>query len=77
MAFCYGLFNLCIVGVRVCSQSEWVSKKGCSLSLVLFIFFMDRISRCSQVVEGLKFSDIQILYLLFADDGGPFDLIVQ
>ncbi|KAK3561507.1 hypothetical protein QTP86_006177 [Hemibagrus guttatus] len=43
-------------------------QQGCPLSLVLFITFMDRISRCSQGLEGVQFGDHRILCLLFADD---------
>ena len=42
--------------------------QGCPLSPVLFIIFMDRISRCSQVAEGVKFIGLWIPSLLFADD---------
>ena len=43
-------------------------RQGCPLSPVLFIIFMDRISRRSQVVEGVRFGDLRIASLLFADD---------
>ncbi|KAK3537395.1 hypothetical protein QTP70_008853 [Hemibagrus guttatus] len=43
-------------------------RQGCPLSLVLFIVFMDRISRCSQGLEGVRFGDHRISLLLFADD---------
>ena len=35
---------------------------------ILFIIFMDRISRHSQDVEGVRFGDLRIGSLLFADD---------
>ncbi|MDF4405451.1 reverse transcriptase domain-containing protein, partial [Vibrio parahaemolyticus] len=38
------------------------------LQRVLFITFMDRISRRSRVVEGVRFGDGRISSLLFADD---------
>ena len=41
---------------------------GCPLSPILFIIFMDRISRHSQGVEGVRFGDLRIGSLLFADD---------
>ncbi|KAK3518550.1 hypothetical protein QTP70_001608 [Hemibagrus guttatus] len=43
-------------------------RQGCPLSPVLFIVFMDRISRCSQGLEGVRFGDHRISSLLFADD---------
>uniref|UniRef100_A0A672FD98 Reverse transcriptase domain-containing protein n=1 Tax=Salarias fasciatus TaxID=181472 RepID=A0A672FD98_SALFA len=43
-------------------------RQGCPLSPVLFIIFMDRISRCSQGPEGVRFGDHRISSLLFADD---------
>ncbi|TWW77032.1 R2DM Retrovirus-related Pol polyprotein from type II retrotransposable element [Takifugu flavidus] len=43
-------------------------RQGCPLSPILFITFMDRISRCSHGVEGVWFGDLRIESLLFADD---------
>ncbi|KAK3517264.1 hypothetical protein QTP70_001756 [Hemibagrus guttatus] len=43
-------------------------RQGCSLSPVLFIVFMDRISRCSQGLEGVRFGDYRISLLISADD---------
>lgn len=43
-------------------------RQGCPLSTVLFIIFMDRISRRSQGPEGVRFGDHRISSLLFADD---------
>ncbi|TWW76600.1 hypothetical protein D4764_13G0012620 [Takifugu flavidus] len=43
-------------------------RQGCTLSPVLFITFMDRISRCSRGVEGVEFGGRKISSLLFADD---------
>ncbi|XP_048857101.1 uncharacterized protein LOC125724452 [Brienomyrus brachyistius] len=43
-------------------------RQGCPLSPILFIVFMDRISRRSQGVEGVRFGDLRIRSLLFADD---------
>uniref|UniRef100_A0A8C6KZ86 Reverse transcriptase domain-containing protein n=1 Tax=Nothobranchius furzeri TaxID=105023 RepID=A0A8C6KZ86_NOTFU len=42
--------------------------QGCPLSPILFITFMDRISRRSQGVEGIRFGGLRIRFLLFADD---------
>ncbi|KAK3512120.1 hypothetical protein QTP70_031238 [Hemibagrus guttatus] len=42
--------------------------EGCPLSPVLFIVFMDRISRRSQGLEGVRFGDHRISSLIFADD---------
>ena len=43
-------------------------RQGCPLSPILFITFMDRISRCSRGVEGIRFGGLRIGSLLFADD---------
>ena len=43
-------------------------RQGCPLSPVLFIIFMDRISRRSQGPESVRFGDHTISSLLFADD---------
>ena len=43
-------------------------RQGCPLSPILFIIFMDRISRHSQGVKGVRFGDLRIGSLLFADD---------
>uniref|UniRef100_A0A8C6KH39 Reverse transcriptase domain-containing protein n=1 Tax=Nothobranchius furzeri TaxID=105023 RepID=A0A8C6KH39_NOTFU len=43
-------------------------RQGCPLSPVLFITFMDRISRCSRGVECVEFVGRRISSLLFADD---------
>ncbi|KAK3526552.1 hypothetical protein QTP70_030692 [Hemibagrus guttatus] len=43
-------------------------RQGCPLSPVLFIVFMDRISRRSQGLEGVRFGDHSISSLIFADD---------
>ena len=43
-------------------------RQGCPLSPILFIIFMDRISRRSQGVEGFQFGNLRIGSLLFADD---------
>ncbi|KAK3527908.1 hypothetical protein QTP86_011240 [Hemibagrus guttatus] len=43
-------------------------RQGCPLSPVLFIVFMDRISRRSQRLEGVRFGDHRISSLIFADD---------
>uniref|UniRef100_A0A8C6KZX9 Reverse transcriptase domain-containing protein n=1 Tax=Nothobranchius furzeri TaxID=105023 RepID=A0A8C6KZX9_NOTFU len=42
--------------------------QGCPLSPILFITFRDRISRCSQGVEGIRFGGLRIRSLFFADD---------
>ena len=42
--------------------------KGCPLSLFLFVIFMDRISRRCQGEESVRFGDLKIASLLFADD---------
>ena len=70
----FGLFAPCMTGFRV-----WYSKsdlfpvrvglrQGCPLSLILFITLMDRISRRSHGVEGVRFWQLRIGSLLFVDD---------
>ena len=43
-------------------------RQGCPLSPILFITFMNRISRRSQGVEGICLGGLRIASLLFADD---------
>ena len=60
---------VCIAGNKSDSFPVRVGlRQGCPLSPILFIIFMDRISRCSQGVEGFRFGDLRIASLLFADD---------
>uniref|UniRef100_A0A8C6LI62 Reverse transcriptase domain-containing protein n=1 Tax=Nothobranchius furzeri TaxID=105023 RepID=A0A8C6LI62_NOTFU len=57
---------VCIAGSKLGSFPVRVGlRQGCPLSLILF---MDRISRRSQGVEGIRFGGQRIRYLLFADD---------
>ena len=42
-------------------------RQGCPLSPLMFLTFMDIISRHSQVIEGVRFRDLRIGALLFAD----------
>uniref|UniRef100_A0A671UC54 ribonuclease H n=1 Tax=Sparus aurata TaxID=8175 RepID=A0A671UC54_SPAAU len=42
--------------------------QGCALSPILFVIYMDRISRRSRGMEGLQVGDLKIASLLFADD---------
>ncbi|KAK3520909.1 hypothetical protein QTP86_002418, partial [Hemibagrus guttatus] len=42
-------------------------RQGCPLSPVLFIVFMDRISRRSQGLDGVRFGDHRFSSLIFAD----------
>ncbi|KAI3372038.1 hypothetical protein L3Q82_006701 [Scortum barcoo] len=53
---------------QTCSQCMLDSGRACPLSPVLFIIFMDRISRRSQGPEGVRFGNHRISSLLFADD---------
>ena len=43
-------------------------RQGCTFSPILFVIFMDRISRRSRGEEGLQFGVLRISSLLFADD---------
>ncbi len=53
--------NMFSVGVSPC--------QGCPLNPpILFVIFMDRISRRSQGEESVWFGDLRIVNLLFADD---------
>ena len=54
------IMNLFQVGVDL--------RQGCALSPILFVIYMDRISRHSHGVEGLQVGDLKIASLLFADD---------
>ncbi|KAI3359494.1 hypothetical protein L3Q82_013900 [Scortum barcoo] len=59
----------CIAGSKSDLFSVHVGlRQGCPLSPVLFIIFMDRISRRSQGPEGVRFGNHRISSLLFADD---------
>ena len=40
-------------------------RQGCPLTPILFITFMNRISRCSCSAEGVRFGDFRIWSLLF------------
>ena len=42
--------------------------QGCTLPPILFVIFMDRISRHNHGGEGLQFGGLRIASLLFADD---------
>ncbi|KAK5873269.1 hypothetical protein PBY51_018325 [Eleginops maclovinus] len=46
-------------------------RQGCALSPILFVIFMDRISRRSRGGRGLQFGGLRIAPLLFADDVVP------
>lgn len=78
MASCYGPFNLRIGGARALFALPPLSQTSLQLDLdcvmaapVLFIIYMDnhtdRISRYSQVAEGVRFSGLKSPSMLFAD----------
>ena len=64
------LYDRCQSLVRITGNKSdlFPVRVGCPLSPILFIIFMDRISRHSQGVEGVRFGDLRIWSLLFADD---------
>ena len=67
------LYDRCQSLVRIAGKTDLFPvrvglRQGCPLSQILFIIFMDRISRRSQCVEGVRFGDLRIGSLLFADD---------
>ena len=68
------LYDRCQSLVRIAGSKSDVFpvrvglRQGCPLSPILFIIFMDRISRRSQGIEGVRFGDLKIGSLLFADD---------
>ena len=74
--FSYRPFNLRIVrfiaSIASSESNPFLVRVGlhqaCPLSLVLFRIFLDRISRCSQEVDRVKFNGLRIPSLLFADD---------
>ena len=43
-------------------------RQGCALSPILFVIFMDRISRRSSGGEGIRLGELKVESLLFADD---------
>ena len=43
-------------------------RQGCTLSPILFLIFMDRISRRSRGEEGVQYGGLRIASLLFVDD---------
>ncbi|KAK3528563.1 hypothetical protein QTP70_002803 [Hemibagrus guttatus] len=66
------LYNRSLVRIASCKSNLFPVhvglRQGCPLSPVLFIVFMDRISRRSQGLEGVRFGDHRISSLIFADD---------
>lgn len=65
---CRGWMALCYGTLRFVPSCEMDSTRNGTFSLTLFIIFMDRIPR--RTVAGCwgEFSDLRILFLLFADD---------
>ncbi len=58
-----------ILGTKSSTFSVGVGlRQGCPLSPILFVIFMDRISRRSRGEESVRFGDLRIASLLFADD---------
>jgi len=42
--------------------------QGSPLSPILFVVFIDRISKCSSVEDGVWFGNLRVASLLFVDD---------
>ncbi len=59
---------VCILGTKSNMFSVGVGLLDCPLSQILFVIFMDRISRPSRWEESVWFGDLRIASLLFADD---------
>ena len=61
-----------LVCIAVCKSDSFSVRdglcQGCSLSPILFITSMDKISRNSQGAEGFRFSGVRISSPLFVDD---------
>ena len=58
-----------ILGTKSSTFSVGVGvRQGCPLSPILFVIFMDRISRRSRGEESVRFGDLRLASLLFADD---------
>uniref|UniRef100_UPI003AACA7CE rhodopsin kinase grk7-b n=1 Tax=Centroberyx gerrardi TaxID=166262 RepID=UPI003AACA7CE len=58
-----------ILGIKSSSFKVGIGfRQGCALSPLLFVIFMDRISRRSQVLKSVQFGDIRVASQLFADD---------
>lgn len=63
-----------ITGVKVVcvflasSQAGAELCKGCALSPIRLVIFMDRISTCSQGLESVQYGELTIASLLFVDE---------
>uniref|UniRef100_A0A8C4S0K5 Reverse transcriptase domain-containing protein n=1 Tax=Erpetoichthys calabaricus TaxID=27687 RepID=A0A8C4S0K5_ERPCA len=70
----WSLYNRCQSLVRIAGSKpnpfplRVGLRQGCPLTPILFITLMDRISRRSQGVEGVRFGGLRIGSLLFEDD---------
>jgi len=59
----------CILGTKSNSLTVCVGlRQGCPWSSILFVIFMDRISRLSHREEGVWFGNLRVASLFFADD---------
>ena len=75
--FCYGLSSPCLTSVRAASVYSALSQacpvgvglcQCCPLSTILFVIFMDRISRRSRGEESAWFGNLKFALLVFADE---------
>lgn len=65
----YNKSDLSPVGVGFCNE--------CPLSLILFTLFKDRISRCGQEVEGVRFGGLRTVSLVLLASSSYVPSVMQ